>query len=114
MFAPVIGAAYTMTTKREAHWFEQAKAQNTEKGMCVGLKQPRGDGERYVTPVRAAAEETIGQTVNNRSDLNFCDLTNIRINIHCAYMFLQRFPILPYGIYCFQHQFLFPRFKLFK
>ena len=26
--------------------------------MYVGLKQPRGDGERYVTPVRAAAKET--------------------------------------------------------
>ena len=44
MFAPVIGAAYTMTTKREAHWSEQTKVQNTEKGMYVGLKQPRGDG----------------------------------------------------------------------
>ena len=29
--------------------------------MYVGLKQPRGDGERYVTPARAAAKET---TVN--------------------------------------------------
>ena len=58
MFAPVIGAAYTMTTKREAHWSEQTKAQNTEKGMYVGLKQPRGDGERCVTPARAAAKET--------------------------------------------------------
>ena len=27
--------------------------------MSVGLKQPRGDGERYVTPTRAAAKETI-------------------------------------------------------
>ena len=44
MFAPVIGAAYTMTTKREAHWSEQTKAQSTKKGMYVGLKQPRGDG----------------------------------------------------------------------
>ena len=26
--------------------------------MYVGLKQPRGDGERYVTPARAAAKET--------------------------------------------------------
>ena len=60
MFAPVIGAAYTMTTKREAHWSEQTKAQNTQKGMYVGLKQPRGHGERYVTPARAAAKETNG------------------------------------------------------
>ena len=28
--------------------------------MYVGLKQPRGDGERYVTPARAAAKETTG------------------------------------------------------
>ena len=55
---PVIGAAYTMTTKREAHWSEQTKAQNTEKGMYVGLKQLCGDGERYTTPARAAAKET--------------------------------------------------------
>ena len=54
----VIGAAYTMTTKREAHWSEQTKAQNTGKGMHVGLKQPRGHGESYVTPVRATAKET--------------------------------------------------------
>ena len=47
-----------MTAKREAHWSEQTKAQNTEKGMYVGLKQPRGDGKRYVTPARAAAKET--------------------------------------------------------
>ena len=50
-----------MTTKREAQWSEQTKAQNTEKGMYVGLKQPRGDGERYVTPARAAAKETKGK-----------------------------------------------------
>ena len=58
MFAPVIGTAYTMTTKREAHWSVQTKAQITEKGMYVGLKQPRVDGGRYVTPARAAAKET--------------------------------------------------------
>ena len=58
MFAPVIGAAFTMTTKREAHWSEQTKAQNTKKGMYVSLKQPCGDGERYMTPARAAAKET--------------------------------------------------------
>ena len=29
--------------------------------MYVGLKQPRGDGERYVTPARAAAKETNGE-----------------------------------------------------
>ena len=27
--------------------------------MYVGLKQPRRDGERYVTPARTAAKETI-------------------------------------------------------
>ena len=30
----------------------------SEKGMYVGLKQPRGDGERYVTPAQAAEKET--------------------------------------------------------
>ena len=72
MFAPVIGAAYTMATKREAHWSEQTKAQNTEKGMYVGLKQPRGDGEHYVTPARAAAKETsINTTIGNIKNVFF-------------------------------------------
>ena len=31
--------------------------------MYVGLKQSRGDGERCVTPARAAAKETNGSTV---------------------------------------------------
>ena len=56
IFAPVIGAASTMTTKREAHWSEQTKAQNIEKGMYVGLKKPRGDGEHYVSPARGGCE----------------------------------------------------------
>ena len=29
--------------------------------MYVGLKQPRGDGERYVTSARAASKETTNQ-----------------------------------------------------
>ena len=33
--------------------------------MYVGLKQPRGDGERYVTPARAAAKETRGLLENS-------------------------------------------------
>ena len=33
--------------------------------MYVGLKQPRGDGERYVTPARAAAKETILHTLES-------------------------------------------------
>ena len=32
--------------------------------MYVGLKQPRGDGERYVTPARAAAKETSCKGMN--------------------------------------------------
>ena len=55
---PVIGAAYTMTTKRDVHWSEQTKEQNKGKGIYVGFKQPRGDGERCVTPARATAKET--------------------------------------------------------
>ena len=33
--------------------------------MYVGLKQPRGDGERYVTPARAAAKETRTQVTRS-------------------------------------------------
>ena len=42
----------------EVHWSEQIKPQNKQKGMHVDLKQPRGDGERCVTPARAAAKDT--------------------------------------------------------
>ena len=70
MFAPVIGAAYTMATKREALWSEQTKAQNTEKGMYVSLKESRGDDERYVTPARAAAKETNHTCMCTESDHN--------------------------------------------
>ena len=39
--------------------------------MYVGLKQPRGDGERYVTPARAAAKETtftpVKREINSKS-----------------------------------------------
>ena len=31
---PVIGVAYTMTTKRDVHWSEQTKEQNKGKGIC--------------------------------------------------------------------------------
>ena len=34
--------------------------------MYVGLKQPRGDGERYVTPARAAAKETTVMAAGNQ------------------------------------------------
>jgi len=44
----------------EAHyWSEQTTAQNKEKGMYVGLKQPRGDGG--VGTARAAAKEIKGE-----------------------------------------------------
>ena len=66
----MIGAAYTMTTKRDAHWSEQTKAQNKGKGMYVGLKQPRGDGERCVTPARAAAKETSDKAHAAKSELS--------------------------------------------
>ena len=35
--------------------------------MYVGLKQPRGDGERYVTPARAAAKETKAAQTKERN-----------------------------------------------
>ena len=36
--------------------------------MYVGLKQPRGDGERYVTPARAAAKYTIYESSHNLTE----------------------------------------------
>ena len=39
--------------------------------MYVGLKQPRGDGERYVTPARAAAKETTAKTESEIPQKNF-------------------------------------------
>ena len=54
----MIGAAYTMTTKRER--LIGPSKQKRKTLMYVGLKQPRGDGELYVTPARAAAKETKG------------------------------------------------------
>ena len=38
--------------------------------MYVGLKQPRGDGEHYVTPARAAAKET--SFITNLYDIFMC------------------------------------------
>ena len=38
--------------------------------MYVGLKQPRGDGKRYVTPARAAAKETMLTVAQNKILLN--------------------------------------------
>ena len=38
---------------------------NNGKGMYVGLKQPLGDGERCVTPARAAAKETTNISVSH-------------------------------------------------
>ena len=90
MFAPVIGAAYTMTTKREAHWSEQTKAENTEKGMYVGLKQPRGDEERYVTPARAAELDSNLHiwrlySLHLGKNLDFCSAFEIRTLARIVY-----------------------------
>ena len=85
MFAPVIGAAYTMTTKREAHWSEQTKAQITKKGMYVGLKQPHGDGKRYVTPARAAAKETsVGHEMVDNQHGTWCRVGYCRTTSYSA------------------------------
>ena len=40
--------------------------------MYVGLKQPRGDGERYVTPARAAAKETRGEAYSPEFWIGVC------------------------------------------
>ena len=49
--------------------------------MYVGLKQPRGDGERYVTPARAAAKET---RVEVASSLNKYIYLHVPFAIHCV------------------------------
>ena len=46
--------------------------------MYVGLKQPRGDGEHYVTPARAAAKETI-PTQNVEFSATLSDFLRIKI-----------------------------------
>jgi len=54
--------------------------------MYAGLKQPRGDGERCVTPAQAAAKETRKHTANryfrarnllprNNADVTHCEKT---------------------------------------
>ena len=46
--------------------------------MYVGVKQPRGDGERYVTPARAAAKETtLSHTYFRKSCSHFHVVLNI-------------------------------------
>ena len=43
--------------------------------MYVGLKQPRGNGERYVTPARAAAKETrFSHDIMNYQNRGLCYL----------------------------------------
>ena len=45
--------------------------------MYVGLKQPRGDGERCVTPARAAAKETSTNIVKNNI-ISMCIIAGIK------------------------------------
>ena len=37
--------------------------------MYVGLKQPHGDGARYMTPARATAKETMKQVNKTRNHI---------------------------------------------
>ena len=59
----------------------------SKKGMYVGLKQPRGDGERYVTPARrAAAKETrrcrvVSDTASGWSYISLLILTFLNCSI---------------------------------
>ena len=46
--------------------------------MYVGLKQPRGYGERYVTPARAAAKETRFLLTITAKD-NLCKITKFTL-----------------------------------
>ena len=45
--------------------------------MYVGLKQPRGDGERCVTPARAAAKETRKKRQNGAFSMPQCSLMSM-------------------------------------
>ena len=57
--------------------------------MYVGLKQPRGDGERYVTPARAAAKETNGRPNCRNIDAssNFSSLVCMGPHIFASALF---------------------------
>ena len=63
--------------------------------MYVGLKQPRGDGEHYVTPARAAAKETkrtlSSSKSQTRQDMNFY--------FFCLFYFILFYFILFYFIF---------------
>ena len=48
--------------------------------MYVGLKQLRGDGERYVTPARAAAKETNYPPISDLIHLARCVKFNPQFN----------------------------------
>ena len=74
----------------------------------------RGDKSSFAIYISVKISRLFGQRINNRWDLNYRGSTNIRRNIVSACMFLKRFPILPYGNYGFQRQFLFLRCKLCK
>ena len=58
---------------------------NNGKGMYVGLKQPRGDGERCVTPARAAAKETSNQLAFNfnRSSTGRVASSRLKEDVKC-------------------------------
>ena len=53
--------------------------------MYVGLKQPRGDGKRYVTPARAAAKETMSvlRPIQQRSETPTSVKLTKLFNWHC-------------------------------
>ena len=53
--------------------------------MYVGLKQPRGDGERYVTPARAAAKETKYMSAQ-RNFLNFFFILKVILAFGAVYL----------------------------
>ena len=70
--------------------------------MYVGLKQPRGDGERYVTPARAAAKETTFSIKSIAYNLFLLQMFHIKLSSAYDILF---FPLHGYTFPVSYHQF---------
>ena len=67
--------------------------------MYVGLKQPRGDGERCVTPARAAAKETNLSAVCSSYMTKF-----VSPDPRCSKTFFRQFLILSWIVWIAEEQ----------
>ena len=68
--------------------------------MYVGLKQPRGDGERYVTPAREAAKETTGHLDTARKILVFRGVFHLQKISENFYWEFWEFPFGKRAFHC--------------